>query len=177
VGATPAVRVGRDREEYRRFLQRLPSGSQIALEASGHCYWMVDEMEDAGHRLVHPLEAKKRMGKTANVTPQRNVARGMDSSRELRDQRELLRLRMFLMQQRTRLKNRISRCAHPLQHPDRDAGCVWRARKTAPGLAPDGPARAHARKCGNRVKIQMEETEKRLDESSNCRLIGFARHV
>src|SRR5436189_5952781 len=64
--ASPAIRVGHDREQYRQFLERLPAGSQIALEAGGHYYWMVDEMEAAGHRprLVHPLEAKKRMGKT-----------------------------------------------------------------------------------------------------------------
>ena len=68
--ASPAVRVGHDREEYLRFLQPLPSGSHIALEAGGHYYWMVDEMEGAGHypRLAHPLEAKKRMGKTAKKT-------------------------------------------------------------------------------------------------------------
>ena len=36
------------------------------MEASGHYYWMVDEMEAAGHHphLTPPLEAKKRMGKT-----------------------------------------------------------------------------------------------------------------
>ena len=64
--ASPAIRVGHDREQYRQFLERLPAGSPIALEAGGHYYWMVDEMEAAGHqpRLVHPLEAKKRMGKT-----------------------------------------------------------------------------------------------------------------
>ena len=62
----PEVRVGHDREQYRRYLERLPAGSQFAVEASGHCYWMVDEMEAAGHhpRLTHPPEAKKRMGKT-----------------------------------------------------------------------------------------------------------------
>ena len=58
--ASPAIRVGHDREQYRQFLERLPAGSQIALEAGGHYYWMVDEMEAAGHRprLVHPLEAR-----------------------------------------------------------------------------------------------------------------------
>lgn len=78
-------------------------------------------MEGAGHypRLVHPLEAKKRMGKTAKKTGKVD-ANGLGillrngtlpevwiPPGELRDQRELLRLRMFLMQQRTRLKNRI----------------------------------------------------------------------
>ena len=119
--ASPAIRVGHDREQYRQFLERLPAGSQIALEAGGHYYWMVDEMEAAGHRprLVHPLEAKKRMGKTGKKTDKVD-ANGLGillrngtlpevwiPPSELRDQRESLRLRMFLVQQRTRLKNRI----------------------------------------------------------------------
>jgi len=115
------VRVGHDREQYRRYLERLLAGSQIAVEASGHYYWMVDEMEAAGHhpRLTHPLEAKKRMGKTGKKTDKLD-ANGLGillrngtlpevwiPPAGLRDQRELLRLRMFLVQQRTRLKNRI----------------------------------------------------------------------
>ena len=119
--ASPAIRVGHDREQYRQFLEWLPAGSQIALEAGGHYYWMVDEMEAAGHhpRLAHPLEAKKRMGKTGKKTDKVD-ANGLGillrngtlpevwiPPAELRDQRESLRLRMFLVQQRTRLKNRI----------------------------------------------------------------------
>jgi len=119
--ASRAVRVDHERQPYRQFLERLPAGSQIALEAGGHYYWMVDEMEYAGHnpRLVHPLEAKKRMGKTGKKTDKVD-AKGLGillrngtlpevwiPPAELRDQRELLRLRMFLVQQRTRFKNRI----------------------------------------------------------------------
>src|SRR5437870_13517563 len=68
--ASPAIRVEHDREQYRQFLERLPAGSQIALEAGGHSYWMVDDMEGAGHRprLVHPLEPNKRMGKNGKKT-------------------------------------------------------------------------------------------------------------
>jgi transposase len=119
--ASQQVRVGHDREQYRRYLAQLPPGSQIALEASGHYYWIVDEMEAAGHhpRLTHPLEAKKRMGKTGKKTDKVDAS-GLGillrngtlpevwiSPAGLRDQRESLRLRMFLVQQRTRLKNRI----------------------------------------------------------------------
>jgi transposase len=119
--ASSAVRVVHDREQYRRFLEQLPADSEIAVEASGHYYWIVDEMEAAGHhpRLAHPLEAKKRMGKTGKKTDKVD-AKGLGvllrngtlpevwiPPTELRDQRELLRLRMFLVQQRTRFKNRI----------------------------------------------------------------------
>ena len=119
--ASQEVRLGHDREQYRRYLKQLPAGSHIALEASGHYYWMVDEMEAAGHhpRLTHPLEARKRMGKTGKKTDKLD-ANGLGillrngtlpevwiPPSGLRDQRESLRLRMFLVQQRTRLKNRI----------------------------------------------------------------------
>jgi transposase len=119
--AGQALRVGHDREQYRQFLQQLPAGSQIAVEASGHYYWIVDEMDAAGHHphLVHPLEAKKRMGKTGKKTDKVD-ANGLGillrngtlpevwiPPAPLRDQRELLRLRMFLVRQQTRLKNRI----------------------------------------------------------------------
>ena len=30
--ASPAIRVGHDREQYRQYLEGLPAGSQIALE-------------------------------------------------------------------------------------------------------------------------------------------------
>lgn len=116
-----AVRVDHDRGQYRCFLEGLRSGAQIALEASGHYYWIADEMERAGHypHSAHPLEAKKRMGKTSKKTDKVD-ARGLSillrngtlpevwiPPAVLRDQRELFRLRMFLVQQRTRLKNRI----------------------------------------------------------------------
>ena len=53
----PTRRVGHIREEFRAFLQGLPAGSKIALETSGCYYWMVDEMEEAGHipLLAHAL--------------------------------------------------------------------------------------------------------------------------
>ena len=119
--ASPAVRVIHDREQYRAFLRQLPVSSPIAVEASAYYYWLVDEMEAAGHRpqLTHPLEAKKRIGKPGKKTDKVD-AKGLAillrsgtlptvwiPPASLRDQRELLRLRMFLTGQRAQLKNRI----------------------------------------------------------------------
>ncbi len=115
------VRVEHSREQFRRFLGELPANSLIALEAGGHYYWLVDEIERAGHqpRLANPLEAKKRMGRTGKKTDQAD-AEGLAillrngtlptiwiPPAGLRDQRELLRLRMCLVRQRTAYKNRI----------------------------------------------------------------------
>jgi transposase len=118
--AGEAIRVAHEGQLYREFLERLPPHSAIALEASGHYGWLVDEMERAGHhpRLANPLEAKRRMGLT-NKTDKLD-ARGLAillrngtlpevwiPPSELRDQRELVRMRIFLVHLKTRVKNRI----------------------------------------------------------------------
>jgi transposase len=178
-----ALRVGHDREQYRQFLQRLPAGSQIALEASGHYYWMVDEMEAAGHhpRLVHPLEAKKRMGKTGKKTDKVD-ANGLGillrngtlpevwiPPAQLRDQRELLRLRMFLVRQRTRLKNRIqgALARYNVQIEVKDVFSVEGRRYLGMRLEefPEHTRRSVELELVTTdfMEIQIEEIEKRLE--------------
>src|SRR6266478_6854862 len=114
------IRVGHERKEFRQYLQELPRGSKIALETSGCYYWIVDEMAQAGHipQLAHALTAKRRM-EGRHKTNERD-ARGLAMllrngtlpvvwipPSELRDQREMLRLRMSLVRMKTQLKNRI----------------------------------------------------------------------
>jgi transposase len=113
-------KVDNDRALFRRFLTTLPSDSPIAVESVGNWYWMVDEMEEAGHNpiLVHAAKAKLMMGqinKTDKLDAQglalllRNgtLPAVWIPPRELRDKRELPRLRMALVRVRTLLKNRI----------------------------------------------------------------------
>src|SRR5579863_2915961 len=117
--AGEAVRVAHQREVYREFLSRLPPHSAIAVEATGHYSWLIDEMEALGHRprLANAFEAKRRMGLTHKTD--KLDAKGLAillrngtlpevwiPPGELRDQRELLRLRIFLVRLRTRVKNR-----------------------------------------------------------------------
>ncbi len=117
---SPPVRVDHFRQEYIEFLHSLPPASEIALEATGHWYWMVDEMEKAGHRphLANPFEAKKRMGKTnktdaldakglAILLHNGTLPESWIPPGELRDRRELLRTRMALRDLRTSVKHRI----------------------------------------------------------------------
>ncbi len=115
-----AKRVEHDRKAFRFFLESLPKASQIAVETTGNWYWLVDEMEEAGHTpsLVHAARAKLMMGQI-NKTDKLD-ARGLAilarngtlpdvwiPPGELRDQRELPRMRMALVSIRTKLKNRI----------------------------------------------------------------------
>jgi transposase len=114
------IRISHDLESFRAFMKELPPGSKIALETSGCYYWMVDEMERAGHipKLAHAYAAKRRM-EGRHKTNERD-ARGLAMllrngtlpvvwipPAELRDQREMLRWRMCLVRMRTRVKNRI----------------------------------------------------------------------
>lgn len=117
---SPTCRVEHTREELRAFLHGLPLGSPIAVETVGNWYWLIDEMEQAGHQpqLTHAREAKKLMGKS-NKTDKLD-ARGLATLLRngtlptvwippgpLRDLRELPRMRMVLVRMRTSLKNRL----------------------------------------------------------------------
>lgn len=117
---TAAKRVEHCRETLRAFLKTLPAASAIAVESTGNWYWLIDEMERAGHMpsLVHAAKAKLMMGhinKTDKLDAQGLAILARNGTLpavwippgELRDQRELPRMRMVLVSIRTKLKNRI----------------------------------------------------------------------
>jgi transposase len=112
--------VGHERGIFRQYLQELPPQSKIALETSGCYYWIVDEMERAGHlpQLAHALTAKRRM-EGRHKTNERD-ARGLAMllrngtlpvvwipPAQVRDEREMLRWRMCLSDMRSGVKNRV----------------------------------------------------------------------
>jgi transposase len=116
----PVKRVEHDKQKLRSFLMTLPTGSEIAIESVGNWYWLIDEMEKAGHHpsLTNAGKAKRMMG-NINKTDKLD-ARGLAilarngslpavwiPPGELRDQRELPRMRLVLVSIRTKLKNRI----------------------------------------------------------------------
>jgi transposase len=180
--AGEALRVAHDRQVYREFLAQLPARSEIAIEASGSYNWLVDEMERSGHhpRLCNPLESKRRMGLT-NKTDKLD-AKGLAillrngtlpevwiPPSELRDQRELLRLRIFLVRLRTRVKNRIhgTLVRHNIQVPGADLFGVA-ARMHLGTRLPELPV--HSREAVEQelatldfLEVQIESAEKRLE--------------
>lgn len=115
-----AKRVEHDRTGFRSFLRSLAPGSPIAVETTGNWYWIIDEMERAGHIpcLAHAAKSKAMMGhvnKTDKLDatglavllrngtlPSVWIPQG-----DLRDKRELPRMRLALVQMRTALKCRI----------------------------------------------------------------------
>jgi transposase len=180
--AGEALRVAHDRELYREFLARLPPHSTIALEASGSYSWLVDEMERSGHRprQCNPVEAKRRMALTKKTD--KLDARGLAillrngtlpevwiPPAELRDQRELLRLRIFLVHLRTRVKNRIhgTLARHNVQIPGADLFGVA-ARLELCTRLPELPA--HSQEAVEQqlatldfLETQIESAERRLE--------------
>ena len=113
-------RIEHKRGNIKQFLDQCEVGSQVALEAIGSWYWIVDEIEAAGFipRLVHPRKAKLMLG-MINKTDKLDV-RGLNRLQQvntlptvwippasLRDKRELCRSRLVLTRMRTRLKCRI----------------------------------------------------------------------
>jgi transposase len=180
--AGEALRVAHDRRLYHEFLGQLPAHSEIAIEASGSYNWLVDEMERSGHhpRLCNPLESKRRMGLTKKTD--KLDARGLAillrngtlpevwiPPSELRDQRELLRLRIFLVRLRTRVKNRIhgTLARHNIQVPGADLFGVG-ARLELGTRLPELPE--HSREAVKQelatldfLETQIESAEKRLD--------------
>jgi hypothetical protein len=70
----PFLRVENNRDEFSFFLETLPPGSPIAVETVGNWYWMIDEIEKAGHepKLTNAGKAKhnkepKRMEKVSST--------------------------------------------------------------------------------------------------------------
>lgn len=114
------AKIMHERSALQHFLSQCEVGSPVAVETTGNWYWIVDEIE-AAHmqpRLVHARKAKLMMG-AINKTDKLD-AQGLNLLQrsntlptvwippgELRDARELPRIRMMLSAQRTRLKNRI----------------------------------------------------------------------
>lgn len=114
------VRLEHERGCLQSYLGRYEPETPVAVETIGNWYWIVDEIEKAGLKplLVHALRAKNMMCNT-NKTD-RLDALGLNHLQrtgtlpvvwipggECRDKRELTRSRMYLVNQRTGLKNRI----------------------------------------------------------------------
>jgi transposase len=113
-------RVDHERGAIAGFLSAFESGAPVAVETIGNWYWIVEEIESAGMsaRLVNARRAKMMLA-SGNKTD-RLDCRGLNRLQrsgtlpvvwippgELRDARDLLRTRMVLVHERTRLKNRV----------------------------------------------------------------------
>lgn len=113
-------KIQHERGSIKTYLSQFTPNSPVAVETIGNWYWIVDEIEEAGMipQLVHAGKAKLMFG-CVNKTD-RLDARGLNRLQrigslptvwipphEIRDKRDISRTRLFLVSQRTQLKNRI----------------------------------------------------------------------
>jgi transposase len=134
--ASAPVRVEHDRQQFRMFLRRLPPGTNVAVEATGGWYWLVDELEAAGlvPHLAQPFAARRMLGpggsKTDTVdaralaTLLRNgtLPEAWIPPAETRDLRNLMRSRLAMREYQTCIKNRIVAAfnRYGLREPEED---------------------------------------------------------
>jgi transposase len=176
---SPPVRVEHDRQKFRLFLRRLEPGTEVAVEATGSWYWLVDELEAAGlvPHLAQPFAAK-RMGGPGSKKTDGVDARALATllhngtlpetwipSAEWRDLRNLMRTRLALRQYQTCLKNRIVAAInrYGLREPEED-GDLFHHRgrmKLAHYCAKLSP---HTREGVIREWGLVEELEKQIEE-------------
>jgi transposase len=166
-----------------RYLSNTDPGQVVAVEAIGHWYWIIEEIEAAGctPALVHPRKAKLMMG-MINKTDALDV-HGLNrlqqngvlptvwiAPKALRDLRELTRLRIRTARDRTSIKNRITATLEKFGR--RVSGCSdsfgKRARQQYPDLLRRLPeqARWKVESLLERLDLlngQMVVHEKRLD--------------
>jgi transposase len=133
---TAPLRVEHQRRELRNFLRHIPAGTDVAVEATGSWYWLVDEMEAAGliPHLAQPFAAKRMTGaggKKTDSVDARCLATLLrngtlpetwipDSAN--RDLRNLMRTRLVIREYQTGIKSRIIAAinAYGLRDPEED---------------------------------------------------------
>ncbi|MDI6810813.1 MAG: transposase, partial [archaeon] len=109
-----------NRGEWEKFIEVMPRGSKVAIEACSYWYPVCDFLEDRGIEVIlsHPsktriiAEAKIKTDKIdseilARLLRADFLPRSYIPSKEMRENRELLRLRVQLGKDRTVVKNRI----------------------------------------------------------------------
>lgn len=114
------VQIKNEPQELQKYVEKLPKGSSIAVEATGSWYHFYELLEERGAEihLAHPLkvraiaEAKIKTDKIdssilahllrANLLPEAYIP-----PREIRDIREILRYRASLVSLRTSIKNKV----------------------------------------------------------------------
>lgn len=119
-GALSQHRLTNDPGHVRQFFATLPSPAQVAIEASGTWWWLVDLLDQLGHHpvLSHPKQTKAiaaarlkndrvDAARLALLMPGDLLPTVWIPPADLREARELLRHRVRLVWVRTGIKNQV----------------------------------------------------------------------
>ena len=109
-----------NKEEMRNYFSSIEKPATVAMEATRSWYWLYELLEEEGLnvKLAHPLKTKligeakiKTDSIDAHVLAQLErtgfLPESYIPSKEVREQRELLRYRIMLVAIRTKIKNRV----------------------------------------------------------------------
>jgi transposase len=176
---TAPIRVEHHLRELRMFLRHIPPGTDVAVEATGSWYWLVDEIEAAGlvPHLAQPFAAKRMIGvggkKTDSVDarclatllrngslPETWIPDGAQ-----RDLRNLMRTRLALRQYQTGIKNRIVAAinCYGLRDPDED-GDLFRGQGRVQLCVYKGKLPKHTQEAVIRQWSLVDELEQQIGD-------------
>lgn len=174
--SAPPIRVDHDRAKFRMFLRRLPPGREVAVEATGSWYWLVDELEAAGlvPHLAQPFAAKRMLGvgsKKTDSVDARALATLLRNGTlpetwiPSADLRNLMRTRLALREYQTCLKNRIVAAInrYGLREPEEDCD-LFHHRGRMKLAHYSGKLSKHTREGVIREWWLVDELEKQVEE-------------
>jgi transposase len=180
--ATAPVRVEHDGEALEKFLATLPAGADVAVEATGSWYWLVDALESAGlkPRLAQAF-AVRRMIANGNKTDELD-AKGLATllrsgtlpevwipDSKTRDLRSMVRSRLTLRQSQTCIKNRVVAAInrYGLRDADDDQD-LFAGRGRVRLSVYVGKLPQYTREATVREWELVDELEDRIEELSDC---------
>jgi transposase len=190
------VRVEHIDDEFRNYVQSLPPGTPIAVEATGGCYWAINELEQAGldARLAQPFAAKRMAGggNQTDTIDARAIATMLRNGTlpqvwipdaRTRDLRHLVRARLYLRNTQTRLKARIVSTLNSYGLRDYDDDCdLFHGRGRVRLSVYIGRLPEHTRESVTREWQIADELERQLDDfheriSKRIGSIGWCRRL
>ena len=176
---TAPIRVEHERKELRLFLRHIPPGTDVAVEATGSWYWLVDEIEAAGlaPHLAHPFAAKQmvgRGGKNTDSVDARCLATLLRNGTlpetwipdaANRDLRNLLRTRLAMREYQTGIKNRMVAAINCYGLRDQeDDGDLFHGKGRVRLSVYTGRLPKHTREAVIRQWSLVDELEKQIEE-------------
>ena len=173
------IRVEHQLQELRLFLRHVPAGTDVAVEATGSWYWLVDEIEAAGlvPHLAQPFATQRMVGAGGKKTDSVD-ARGLATllrngtlpetwipDAANRDLRNLMRTRLALREYQTGIKKRIVAAinCYGLRDPEEDAD-LFRGKGRVQLSVYKGKLPQHTQEAVIQQWSLVDELEKQIED-------------
>jgi transposase len=173
------IRVEHQLKELGLLLRHVPPGTDVAVEATGSWYWLVDEIEAAGlvPHLAQPFAAQRMVatgGKKTDSVDARGLATLLRNGTlpetwipdaANRDLRNLMRTRLALREYQTGIKNRMVAAinCYGLRDPEEDSD-LFRGKGRVQLSVYKGKLPKHTQEAVIRQWSLVDELEKQIAE-------------